>query len=150
MASRMLGRLNKGAYGGEHGAAGISGIEGKYEGYLSGGEGINLKQNLSGQWVSITTVEPEDGKDVVTTIDSYLQDVVEDALYRQVEKNDAEYGTAVLMEVATGKIRAIANLGKLSSGGYAETYNYAIGNQGSKAPGSTFKLVSFDVCTRRR
>lgn len=142
MASRMLGRLNKGAYGGEHGTVGISGIEGSYEGYLSGGEGINVKQNLSGQWVNITSVEPEDGDDVVSTINSYLQDVVENALYKQVEKSNAEYGTAVLMEVKTGKVRAIANLGKLASGDYSETYNYAIGNQGSKAPGSTFKLVS--------
>ncbi len=142
MASRMLGRLNKGAYGGDHGTVGISGIEGSYEGFLSGGEGINVKQNLSGQWVSMTSVEPDDGNDVVTTLDSYWQDVVEDALFKQVEKSKAEYGTAVLMEVQTGKIRAIANLGKLASGGYSETYNYAIGNQGSKAPGSTFKLVS--------
>ena len=144
LAYRTIGIMNKGAYGGEHGSVGISGIEEQFEGYLKGGEGLLVKQNLSGRWVNISAVEPENGKDVITTIDIYLQDMVEHALEKQLIKSQAEYGTAVLMEVETGKIRAIANLG-LQNGKYAEIYNYAIGHEGCAEPGSTFKLMSMMV-----
>lgn len=144
LAYRTIGIMNKGAYDGEHGSVGISGIEEQYEGYLRGGEGLMVKQNLSGRWVNISAVEPENGKDVITTIDIYLQDMVEHALEKQLVKSQAEYGTAVLMEVKTGKVRAIANLG-LQNGKYAEIYNYAIGHEGCSEPGSTFKLMSMMV-----
>lgn len=141
LAFRTIGLMNKGAYGGLHGSIGISGVEGKYEGYLRGKEGLVMRQNLSGRWVDVSTVEPEAGKDVITTIDIYLQDVVENSLRKQLVKSNAEYGTAILMEVETGKIRAIVNLG-LQNGAYNEIYNYAIGHEGCTEPGSTFKLLS--------
>lgn len=144
LAFRTIGLLNKGAYGGVHGSVGISGIEEKYEGYLRGTDGLVLRQNLSGRWVNINTVEPEDGQDVITTLDIYLQDVVENALKKQLVKSNAEYGTAILMEVKTGKIRAISNLG-LQNGQYNEIYNYAIGHEGCNEPGSTFKLISLMI-----
>ena len=144
LAYRTIGIMNKGAFGGLHGSVGISGIEGKYEGYLRGKEGLAIRQNLSGRWVNVSSVEPETGKDVITTIDIYLQDVVESALRNQLVKSNAEYGTAILMEVKTGKIRAIVNLG-LQSGNYNEIYNYAIGHEGCTEPGSTFKLLSLMV-----
>lgn len=144
LAYRTIGLMNKGAYGGEHGSMGISGIEAQYEGYLRGEDGLMLRQNLSGRWVNISAIEPQNGKDVITTIDVYLQDVVESALHRQLVKSKAEYGSAVLMEVETGKIRAIANLG-LQGDQYTEIYNYAIGHEGSTEPGSTFKLISLMI-----
>ncbi len=144
LAYRTIGLMNKGAYGGMLGSIGISGIEAQFEGYLRGEEGLAVRQNLSGRWVNISTVEPENGNDVITTIDIYLQDVVESALRKQLVKSEAEYGTAVLMEVETGKVRAISNLTS-HNGGYAETYNWAIGHQGSNEPGSTFKLISMMV-----
>ncbi|MCF8363334.1 MAG: PASTA domain-containing protein [Prolixibacteraceae bacterium] len=144
LAYRTIGLMNKGAYGGMLGSIGISGIEAQFEGYLRGEEGLAVRQNLSGRWVNISTVEPENGNDVMTTIDIYLQDVVESALRKQLVKSEAEYGTAVLMEVETGKVRAISNLTS-HNGGYAETYNWAIGHQGSNEPGSTFKLISMMV-----
>ena len=144
LAFRTIGLMNKGAYGGVHGSIGISGIEERYEGYLRGGEGIVMKQNLSGRWVNVSSVEPENGRDVITTIDIYLQDVVENSLRKQLVRSEAEYGTAILMEVETGKIRAIANLG-LQDGQYSEIYNYAIGHEGCTEPGSTFKLMSLAV-----
>ncbi|MDA3880783.1 MAG: penicillin-binding transpeptidase domain-containing protein [Prolixibacteraceae bacterium] len=144
LAYRTIGMMNKGAYGGMLGSIGISGIEGQFEGYLRGEEGLAVRQNLSGRWVNISMVEPENGNDVITTIDIYLQDVVESSLRKQLVKSDAEYGTAVLMEVKTGKVRAISNLTR-HNGGYAETYNWAIGHQGSNEPGSTFKLISMMV-----
>lgn len=144
LAYRTIGIMNKGAFGGEHGSVGISGIEEQFEGYLRGGEGLQVRQNLSGRWVNVSEIEPENGKDVITTIDIYLQDIVEHALEKQLVRSSAEYGTAILMEVKTGKIRAIANLG-LQNGSYNEIYNYAIGHEGCSEPGSTFKLMSMMV-----
>jgi cell division protein FtsI (penicillin-binding protein 3) len=144
LAFRTIGIMNKGAFGGEHGSVGISGIEEQFEGYLRGGEGLMVRQNLSGRWVNVSTIEPENGKDVITTIDIYLQDMVQNALEKQLVKSQAEYGTAILMEVETGKIRAISNLG-LQGGRYNEIYNYAIGHEGCTEPGSTFKLMSMMV-----
>ncbi|MDD4190594.1 MAG: penicillin-binding transpeptidase domain-containing protein [Mangrovibacterium sp.] len=142
MASRTLGTLNKGAYGGIHGNVGYSGIEGIMESDLAGENGLALKRNFSGQWVNVPITEPKDGKDVITTINVNLQDFTQNALMGQMEKSQAEWGTAVVMEVATGEIKAIANLGRRSDGTYAETYNFALGHAGCSEPGSTFKLVS--------
>lgn len=144
LAFRTIGLLNKGEYGGTHGSAGISGIEARFEKELRGDKGVILQQNLSGRWVNITTNEPESGADVITTIDIYLQDIAENALRKQLEKSNAHHGTAVLMEVKTGKIRAIANLGR-SGNDYAEIYNYAMGHEGCTEPGSTFKLIALVV-----
>ncbi|RKD86088.1 penicillin-binding protein [Mangrovibacterium diazotrophicum] len=145
MASRTIGTLNKGAYGGVHGNIGYSGIEGMMEGYLAGENGLAIKRNYSGHWVDIPITEPEDGKDVITTINVNLQDFTQNALMRQMEKSQAEWGTAVVMEVATGDVKAIANIGRLKDGTYGESYNYALGHAGCSEPGSTFKLVSLMV-----
>jgi len=80
------------------------------------------------------------GGDVVTTIDVNIQDVAEHALRTQLIKHNANHGCAVLMEVETGEVKAIANLTRKEEGVYLETYNYAIGE--STEPGSTFKLAS--------
>jgi cell division protein FtsI (penicillin-binding protein 3) len=141
LALRTIGDLNKGAYGGVHGNIGYTGLEGAYEQYLKGKEGISYRENLSGRWVTRSEIEPQDGMDLITTINIKLQDIVESALKRNLEKHSADWGTAILMEVETGEIKAIANLGKENSG-YTENYNYALGNQGCYEPGSTFKLIS--------
>lgn len=142
LASRTIGTLNKGVYGGIHGNIGYTGIEGAFETYLKGKEGVGYRQNLSGRWVSRTEIEPRDGMDVITTIDIRYQDITESALERQLMASNAEWGTAILMEVKTGEVKAIANLGRVSSGYYDEIYNYALGHAGNYEPGSTFKLVS--------
>ncbi|WP_372776296.1 penicillin-binding transpeptidase domain-containing protein [Mangrovibacterium sp.] len=145
MASRTIGTLNKGAFGGIHGNVGYSGIEGVMESYLAGVNGLAIKRNYSGHWVDIPLSEPEDGKDVITTINVNLQDFTQNALMTQMLKSQAEWGTAIVMEVATGDIKAIANLGRRKDGAYAETYNFALGHAGCSEPGSTFKLVSLMV-----
>lgn len=118
------------------------GLEGAYSKALSGIDGKRLMQKISGGvWMPVgdaDEVEPEDGKDIYTTIDVNLQDVAENALMKQLQIHQADHGTVVLMEVATGSIKAIANLKRTSSGSYYEGYNYAIGE--STEPGSTFKL----------
>ncbi|MGC9352673.1 MAG: penicillin-binding protein [Mariniphaga sp.] len=141
LAFRTIGDLNKGAYGGVHGNIGYTGLEGAYEQYLKGKEGISYRENLSGRWVTRIEIEPQDGMDIITTINVKLQDIAESALLRTLEKHEADWGTAILMEVETGEIKAIANLGREGSG-YTENYNYALGHAGCYEPGSTFKLVS--------
>lgn len=141
LALRTIGDLNKGAYGGVHGNIGYTGLEGAYEQYLKGKEGISYRENLSGRWVSRIEIEPQDGMDIITTLNIKLQDIAESALLQNLEKHSADWGTAILMEVKTGEIKAIANLGR-ENGAYTENYNYGMGNQGSYEPGSTFKLIS--------
>jgi cell division protein FtsI (penicillin-binding protein 3) len=85
-------------------------------------------------------IEARNGLDVVSTIDVNLQDVAEQALLNTLVKNNAEWGTAILMEVKTGEIKAIANLTRITEGQYTEKYNYAVGE--SLEPGSTFKITS--------
>ncbi len=141
LALRTIGDLNKGAYGGVHGNIGYTGLEGAYEQYLKGEEGVSYRENLSGRWVLRTEIEPRDGMDVITSINIKLQDITESTLHRNLVKNNADWGTAILMEVETGEIKAIANLG-LENGSYTENYNYALGHAGCYEPGSTFKLIS--------
>lgn len=121
------------------------GLEGAYSSYLSGVGGKRLMQKIAGGvWKPLNDdneIEPQDGMDLVTTIDINIQDVAEHALLTQLEKHGADHGCTVLMEVETGEIRAIANLSKSkTTGNYGEYYNYAIGE--ATEPGSTFKLAS--------
>ena len=119
------------------------GLEGAYKEELKGIDGKRLMQKIAGGvWMPVgdeNEIEPEDGKDIYTTIDVNLQDVAESALLKQLQKHKADHGCVVLMEVKTGAVKAIANLKRTESGGYYEGYNYAIGE--STEPGSTFKLA---------
>ncbi len=141
LAYRTIGGLNKGVGGGIYGNVGYTGLEGAYEQYLRGEDGVSYRQNLSGRWIARTEIEPKDGMDIVTTINIKIQDITESALYDQLRKTNAEWATAIVMEVKTGQIKAIANLG-LENGNYYENYNYALGHAGCYEPGSTFKLIS--------
>ena len=120
------------------------GIEGAFNKDLSGKEGKRVMQRIAGgTWIPVNDeeqIEARNGNDIHTTIDVNIQDVATHALMRTLVANDAEWGTAVLMEVSTGEIRAIANLTRVSEGKYSEKYNYAVGE--SLEPGSTFKLAS--------
>jgi cell division protein FtsI (penicillin-binding protein 3) len=102
-----------------------------------------------GQWMPVSDdyiVEPVAGYDVISSIDMHLQDVANSALKRQLQAHDAAWGTVILMEVATGKIRAMANLTRSmeatddAPSAYRETFNHAIGT--AVEPGSTFKLAT--------
>ena len=141
LALRTIGSLNKGEYEEIIGPIGYTGLERAYESYLKGQNGISYKQNLSGRWVIRTEIEPRDGMDVITTINVKLQDIVESSLYNQLKEEKADWGTAILMEVKTGEIKAIANLGR-NDDDYYEKDNYALGHRGCFEPGSSFKLIS--------
>ncbi len=134
LANRVIGLWRKNAQN--------VGIEGKYDSLLSGRQGQRIIRRIAGgAWMPLdgSEIDPENGADVITTIDLQMQDVAENALYAQVEKEQAVFGTCIVMEVKTGKIKAMANLGRLSDGTYGEDYNYALKQI---EPGSTFKLVS--------
>ncbi|WP_439184903.1 penicillin-binding protein [Carboxylicivirga taeanensis] len=138
LAARTVGSLYA-----EKDLGGRFGLEMAYNNILKGVAGVSTRTRVSGNWVVEEQVKPIDGHDVVTTIDIGLQDVAETALLQQLQMHQADHGCAVLMEVSTGKIRAIANLGQTSTGRYIEDYNYAIGE--ATEPGSTFKLASMIV-----
>ncbi len=141
LAARTIGYLSKGESGN------VVGLEGAYDHFLAGVQGIRLMQKTAGNiWIPVNDaneVDPENGYDIVTTIDVDIQDVAENALLKQLSTHGAHHGCAILMEVETGDIRAIANLARNQNGNYAESYNYAIAE--STEPGSTFKLASLMV-----
>jgi len=111
---------------------------------LEGVEGKRWMQRIQdGQWKPVNTevlVDPEDGKDLVSSIDSNLQYFVHETLKKGMDEFDGELGSAVVMEVRTGRVRAIVNLGRTRDGEIKEIFNHAIGRK--YAPGSTFKLMS--------
>ncbi|MEO7977080.1 penicillin-binding protein [Flavobacterium sp.] len=119
------------------------GIEWAFKSYLNGKDGKILKQKIAkGQWKPIRDVneiDPQDGYDVISTIDVFIQDIAHHALLKQLEDYEADHGCVVVMETQTGHVKAISNLGRAEDGSYYETTNYAIAE--SHEPGSTFKLV---------
>ncbi len=119
------------------------GIESSFDKPLGGANSKILMQRIGNDmWIPVddaTDIEPQFGDDVVTTIDINIQDIAQSALIRGLEAHVAEHGTAIVMEVATGKIKAIANVGQTKEGWW-EDYNYGIGR--AIEPGSTFKLAS--------
>lgn len=120
------------------------GLEGAYSKELEGVSGKRLMRKIAnGIWRPVESnnqIEPENGKDIISTININIQDVAESALMKCLDSNDADHGCAILMEVKTGYIKAIANLKRRSDGSYREDINYAIWE--SAEPGSTFKLAS--------
>lgn len=121
------------------------GLEGAFSEVLAGRDGKQLMRRINnGEWIPVhdeEEIEPENGNDIITTINIDIQDVAEDALARHLDEQGAHHGSVVLMEVNTGKIRAIANLKYDSATGtYHEVFNYAIGE--AIEPGSTFKTIS--------
>lgn len=106
------------------------GIEGAFDTCLSGVVGKRIMKARGGIYKPVNDeneIEPQDGMDYTSTIDINIQDVAEHALYTQLSTHDAPYGCAILMEVKTGEIKAIANLTRGKDGKYYEGYNYAIG-----------------------
>lgn len=118
------------------------GLEHTYDSVLKGESGKKLVRSIAGGvYVPVDgyEIEPEQGKDIVTTLDVNIQDIAETALLRMMNDNECDHGTCIVMEVKTGKIKAIANLGHGENGEYSENLNYAIR---ASEPGSTFKLAT--------
>ena len=134
MALRTIGLWRKNSQ--------VIGLEATYDSVLKGQNGYCIKQRMpGGQWMIIqgSEKEPTNGFDVVTTLDVSIQDIAEHALESQLSKFECLYGTCIVMEVKTGKVKAIANLGRQKDGSYWEDFNYAMI---PTEPGSTFKLMT--------
>jgi cell division protein FtsI (penicillin-binding protein 3) len=117
------------------------GLEKSYDTLLTGQKGQRLVRYAAGGAIPVEgfQIEPENGKDIFTTLDVNIQDITETALLKQMEFSEATYGTCIVMETKTGKIKAIANLGRRPDGSYWEDDNYALR---VTEPGSTIKLVT--------
>ena len=141
LAGLMLGMANE-----EQGY--FFGIEGAYNEYLRGVNGRQLVRRIHhGDWMPVNSeedVEAQNGDDVITTFDIKLQDIVENALNHTLTENKAEQGCAILMDVETGYVKAMANL-RLNheTGKYEESYNVAMAER--YEPGSVFKIASMVV-----
>ena len=136
-------QIGSGTIGMDNGAT-KSGLEGAFSEYLTGTDGTRLEQRVnSSQWKPIDywkVKEPVDGQDVYTTIDLRIQDIAHSALEKQLINFDADHGCVLVMEVATGKVKAMVNLRRTEPGMYVDSYNYAL--KDATEPGSTFKTVS--------
>jgi len=123
------------------------GLEGKFTKDLEGVGGSRLMRRTGGSnWMPVdieSQIEPQNGLDIVSTIDIELQDMAEAALRKELIADSADHGCLIVMEVKTGYVKAMVNLGRTRKGAYEEVFNYAIGE--SNEPGSTFKLASFLV-----
>ncbi len=123
------------------------GLEGGFDPWLKGVTGHRLERRLSGgAWMPVDeegAQDPVPGSDIHTTIDINLQDLTDHALEAQLRKNGAHHGCVVVMETATGYVRAISNLTLQADSSYAEDLNYAVGF--GTEPGSTFKTASLMV-----
>ena len=135
LARRTIGLWRKNAQ--------MVGLEAAYDSLLEGEDGSRILQKMPGgvyMPVEGSEIEPQNGSDIVTTLDLSIQNVAEDALLSVLQKYECMNGTAIVMEVKTGKIRALVNLGRDSATGrYFENENYALTRA---EPGSTFKLTT--------
>ena len=137
-AQRTLGYVNW-----DH--RGAVGIEHSFDRVLSGRDGKMLVERTTGGWYPVPygpNMGAEHGHDVQTTLKLDIQQIAQEELAESLEKYQAEKGIAIVMEVETGAIRALSNLSRIGENEYEEQYNYAIGEEGSVEPGSTFKLAS--------
>ena len=137
LASRTLGSIKP------SNDSAVSGLEQTFDSILRGTDGFVHRQKVRNRWLSITDVPPVNGADVVTTIDVSMQDICEQALEDKMKEINANIGVVILMEVATGDVKAIVNLGKQDDGSYFEDVPHAISDM--MEPGSTFKTASMMV-----
>lgn len=138
LAQRTIGYLNENVKN-------PVGLEGAYGNYINGESGKQIMQRISGGvWIPVNNeaeVAPKDGADVISTIDINIQDLAQNALKEGLIRSKAHHGAVIVMEVATGEVRAVANYTRVEEGVYRENFNYAIA--GNQDPGSTFKLASY-------
>lgn len=136
LASRTLGSLRTDSN------AAKNGLELSYDSILRGKDGISHSMKVRNKRVRIIDVEAQNGHDLITTIDVDIQDMAEKALVSKLKEPsvDGILGMAIVMEVATGEVKAIVNMHKGRDGNYYEMKNSAISDL--MEPGSTFKTAS--------
>ena len=120
-----------------------NGLELSLDTLLRGKNGLMHRRKILSKYLDIPVLSPEDGVDVVTTIDVSMQDLAERALVDELKEINGEMGVAILMEVKTGDVKAIVNMTRGNDGRYYEMVNNAISYRCE--PGSVFKVASFLV-----
>ena len=138
LAAQTLGRLYADTAQGAR-----NGIELAFDSLLKGKDGVSHRQKVMNKFLNIIDLAPVDGCDIISTIDIDMQDICEKALVDELKKLNASVGVAVLMEVATGEVKAIVNMTKGNDGKYYEMNSNAISEM--REPGSTFKTASIMV-----
>ena len=116
------------------------GLELSYDSILRGTDGIIHRRKVRNKFLNITDTPPIDGADIVTTIDVSMQDLAERALIDELKEVNGNVGVAIVMEVATGDVKAIVNMDKCEDGEYREVKNHAVSDL--LEPGSVFKTAS--------
>ena len=137
LAERTIGDM----YAGKNVAK--NGLELYFDKYLRGQEGVKYREKVFNRYVDVVVKPQTDGYDVNTTLSVDMQDICEAALNEQLTALGSDWGVCILMEVATGDVKAIVNLSRNSAGRYEEAKNLAVSNL--LEPGSVFKPVSFLV-----
>ena len=137
LAGRTIGKM----YGAKDTAQ--CGLELSCDSILRGTEGVKHRRKVLNRYLDITDTPPVDGADVVTTIDVGMQDLAERSLIKELKKINGNVGVAIVMEVATGDVKAIVNMDKCSDGEYREVKNHAVSDL--LEPGSVFKTASIMV-----
>lgn len=135
LAARTIGDIYADAEMG-----GKSGLEMYFDEELRGTPGRASRQKVANRFELITDVEPKHGRDIVTTIDINLQDIAENILIKKLRELNAQAGYVVLMEVKSGKIKAMVNMQQTNGGGYTEVRNGIVSDM--TEPGSTFKTAA--------
>ena len=119
------------------------GLELTYDSILRGSNGITHRRKVLNKFLDIMDTPPIDGADIVTTIDVSMQDLAERSVINELKEINGNVGVAIVMEVATGDVKAIVNMEKCVDGNYREIKNHAVSDL--LEPGSVFKTASILV-----
>lgn len=146
--NRPYGSLASTIVGGAYKETGeaYSGLELAYDSILKGTPGYKHRRKVLNGWVESSDSNAINGRDIVTTLDVGIQDLAERALIRELNQPEVHgyAGVAIVMEVATGDIKAMVNLDRdPQTGKLYEGVNHAISDL--LEPGSVFKTASFMV-----
>lgn len=142
---KPFGSLGERTIGAMYGAKDSAkyGLELSFDSILRGKNGFMHRRKVLSKYLDIPVLYPEDGADIVTTIDVSMQDLAERAVIDELKEINGEMGVAILMEVKTGDVKAIVNMQRGADGEYHEMVNNAISYRCE--PGSVFKVASFLV-----
>ncbi|MEX1063437.1 MAG: penicillin-binding transpeptidase domain-containing protein [Balneolaceae bacterium] len=142
LGSHLLGYVN-------HSLEGMSGLESSYDSVLRGEDGLQQvrrdRSNRIFAYVGAPRKLPVQGHSLHTTIDVYIQAIVEEELKEGIERTRSNYGTAIVMDPRTGAVKALANYpdydpNSPAAGEGGNRRNYAVSDM--VEPGSTFKIVT--------
>ena len=113
---------------------GSEGLEAYYDSYLQGtaGKVVTTKGNYGSEMLYTyeKCYDASDGDSLVTTIDQTVQHYLEKNLETAIEKYDIINGAfGIVMDVNSGQILAMANLGSYDPNNYQEIYDQALAGQ---------------------